>query len=142
MSDGNYAGDVSPTYAFEVLNAEADAGLIDVRTKAEWSFVGVPDLSPIGKSASFIEWIMYPDMSANPSFLTEVERVAGANRDAAIFFVCRSGQRSRKAAIVATAAGFTRAYNVEDGFEGPLDGERHRSFAGGWKLSGLPWVQT
>jgi len=142
MSENDYAGDVSPLYAFEILKAEETAELIDVRTKAEWSFVGVPDLSPIGKAASFIEWITYPEMSANPSFLTEVKRVAGDNMDAAIFFVCRSGQRSRNAAIAATAAGYTRAYNVEDGFEGPLDTERHRGSAGGWKSSGLPWGQS
>ncbi len=142
MGGNEYAGDVSPAYAFEVLKAETTAELIDVRTKAEWSFVGVPDLSPIGKSASFIEWVTYPEMSPNPSFVSEVERVAGGHKDAAIFFVCRSGQRSLNAAIAATAAGFTRAYNVEDGFEGPLVGARHRGCAGGWKSNGLPWGQT
>jgi len=142
MSDKGYAGDISPAEAFEILKSEADAELIDVRTQAEWSFVGVPDLSSIDMAASFIEWVSYPAMSANPDFVSEVEKLAGANKDAAVMFLCRSGQRSISAAIAATAAGFTRAYNVEGGFEGALDAERHRGSAGGWKSSGLPWAQT
>jgi len=142
MSDKGYAGDISPTEAFEILKSEADAELIDVRTQAEWSFVGVPDLSSIDMAASFIEWVSYPAMSVNADFVSEVEKLAGANKDAAVMFLCRSGQRSKSAAMAATAAGFTRAYNVEDGFEGALDAERHRGSAGGWKSSGLPWAQT
>ncbi len=142
MSSNDYAGDVSPSDAFEALKSEADALLVDVRTKAEWSFVGVPNLAPIGKAASFIEWVRFPDMKPNRSFLKELEKITGRKKDAAVFFLCRSGQRSQKAAIAATAAGFTRAYNVDTGFEGPLDAERQRAKIGGWKADGLPWGQT
>ncbi len=140
--EGAFAGDVSPSYTFEVLKAEADAMLIDVRTKAEWAFVGAPNLADMGKTVNFIEWLHYPTMALNESFLTELDRCAGANKDAAIFFICRSGQRSRKAAIAATEQGFSRAYNVETGFEGNLDVARHRGSASGWKVEGLPWGQT
>lgn len=139
---GAYAGDVSPTYAFEVLKAEADAVMVDVRTRAEWAFVGVPDLSDIGKTAAFIEWKRYPDMGQNDGFLTDLDKVMGESRDAAVFFLCRSGARSQAAAAAATAAGYTRAFNIEDGFEGPLNPARHRGSAGGWKAEGLPWAQT
>jgi rhodanese-related sulfurtransferase len=57
-------------------------------------------------------------------------------------FLCRSGVRSRAAAIAMTRAGFSRAYNIAGGFEGDLDGERHRGAANGWKAAGLPWKQT
>jgi rhodanese-related sulfurtransferase len=57
-----------------------------------------------------------------------------------VYFICRSGVRSRHAAEAATAAGLGPAYNVLDGFEGQLDRERHRGI-GGWKADGLPWVQ-
>ncbi len=140
--DGAYAGDASPTYAYEVLKAEADAVLVDVRCRAEWAFVGVPDLSDSGKMAAFIEWKRYPDMSQNENFLTELDKATGDNRDGAVFFICRSGARSMAAAIAATEAGYTRAFNVEDGFEGPLNAERHRALSGGWKAEGLPWAQT
>lgn len=139
---GAYAGDVSPTYAYEVLKAEPDAVLVDVRTRAEWAFVGVPDLSDLGKMAAFIEWKRYPDMSQNDGFLTDLDKLMGDKRDAAVFFLCRSGARSQAAATAATEVGYARAFNIEDGFEGPLNPARHRGSAGGWKAEGLPWAQT
>jgi rhodanese-related sulfurtransferase len=141
-AQGDYAGDVTPAYAYDILKAEADAVLVDVRTKAEWGFVGVPDLSDIAKMAGFIEWLTYPEMAPNPAFLTELERFVEGNEQRAVFFLCRSGQRSQNAAIAATAQGFTRAYNIEGGFEGALDNDRHRGRQSGWKAAGLPWAQT
>jgi len=141
-TQGDYAGDVTPAYAYDILKAEADAVLVDVRTKAEWGFVGIPDLSDVSKMAGFIEWLTYPTMALNPAFLTELERFAEGNEQRAVFFICRSGQRSRNAAIAATAQGFARAYNVEGGFEGALDSDRHRGRQSGWKAAGLPWAQT
>ena len=135
---GDYAGDVSPAYTYDVLKAEEDAILIDVRTRAEWSFVGVPDLSDLGKQVGFIEWVTFPEMSPNELFLTELARFAGDDKSRAIFFLCRSGQRSLNAAVAATAQGFTRCYNIEGGFEGSLDAQRHRGAVSGWKAAGLP----
>lgn len=137
-----YAGDVSPTYAYEILKAEHDALLVDVRCRAEWAFVGVPDLSVIGKQVAFIEWSVYPDMRRNESFLHELDRASGNSHDRPVFFLCRSGGRSQAAAIAATEAGYTRAYNIEDGFEGPLNAQSRRGTAGGWKAEGLPWGQS
>ena len=67
---------------------------------------------------------------------------AGADKDAPVLFLCRSGARSRSAAIALTAAGFSRAYNIVGGFEGDLDGDRHRGQTNGWKAAGLPWKQS
>jgi rhodanese-related sulfurtransferase len=58
-----------------------------------------------------------------------------------VLFLCRSGGRSRNAAVAMTAAGFGSCYNVAEGFEGDKDGEGHRGRVGGWKLAGLPWRQ-
>jgi len=138
----DYAGDVSPAYAYDVLKAEENAVLIDVRTRPEWGFVGVPDLSDIGKLVGFIEWVSYPEMAPNDLFPVELTRFCGDDKTRAVFFLCRSGQRSRAAAIAATAAGFDRAYNIEGGFEGSLDATRHRGGVNGWKAAGLPWAQT
>jgi hypothetical protein len=38
-------------------------------------------------------------------------------------------------------AGYRACHNVAGGFEGPLDDDRHRGSAGGWKATGLPWIQ-
>jgi hypothetical protein len=39
------------------------------------------------------------------------------------------------------AAGYRACHNVAGGFEGPLDDDRHRGSADGWKAAGLPWLQ-
>ena len=44
-----YAGDVAPKTAWKILTERPEAVLIDVRTRAEWNFVGVPDLAGVGK---------------------------------------------------------------------------------------------
>jgi len=139
------AGELSAQEAWSLLEQDPDAQLIDVRTAPEWVFVGLPDLSPLGREVKRIEWQLFPSMTANPDFVTTVTQAvvrSGGDRDTPILFICRSGARSRSAAIAMTGAGFSRAYNVSDGFEGDLDGEGHRGGKNGWKASGLPWRQT
>jgi rhodanese-related sulfurtransferase len=131
---------VAPTETWEALRANPDACLIDVRTDAEWNFVGVPDLDPAGKQTVLIAWQAYPTMQRNPSFTEDLKRV-GLTPENHIYFICRSGARSMAAAEAAQAAGFPHVYNVADGFEGPVDAEGHRGSAGGWKAEGLPWRQ-
>ena len=125
---------------------ERDAGsvLIDVRTRAEWAFVGLPDLSKIGKRVLTVEWQTSPESridAAFPARLNEVLDAAGADKGAELFFICRSGGRSRMAAEAMANAGYRRCRNVADGFEGPLDANRHRGQVAGWKAAGLAWVQ-
>lgn len=126
------------------LQRDRDSVLIDVRTNAEWAYVGLPDLSSIGKRPVQVEWLVFPGDRLNTAF---VDRVAaalasiGANKDSELFFICRSGGRSLKAAQAMAAAGHARCRNVAEGFEGPLDPHRHRGSIGGWKAKGLPWVQ-
>ena len=135
----NYAGDVDPADSYAALQADPDAVLVDVRNSAEWSYVGLPDLSQIGKRVIPLEWQRFPDGALNGSFVEQL-REAGVGEGAPIYFLCRSGVRSAAAATVATAAGLGPAYNVSDGFEGPLDQDGHRAVAG-WKAVGLPWRQ-
>ena len=136
-----YAGNVAPKTAWKILTERPDAILIDVRTRAEWNFVGVPDLAGVGKKPALLEWQMFPTMQPNPDF---VSALAGgvADKDAPLLFLCRSGARSAAAAKAMTAAGYSTCLNVSDGFEGPLDSEAKRSTSDGWKASGLPWRQT
>ena len=134
-----YAGDVNPSDAYAELQADPLAVLVDVRTSAEWSYVGLPDLTPVGKRVIFCEWQRFPDGVLNGRFVEQL-REAGVSEGVPIHFLCRSGVRSAAAARAATAAGLGPAYNVSDGFEGPLGRDGHRDVAG-WKAAGLPWRQ-
>ena len=141
----NYAGDVSAGEVWRVLQQDKNALLIDVRTKAEWSFVGLPDVSSAEKEIICVEWQTFPSMDLNASFLSDVKQAAeahGVSSDANLFVICRSGARSQSASIALTAAGFSKAHNVAGGFEGDLNSDRHRGHATGWKAMGLPWRQS
>lgn len=140
-----YAGDISAREAWEVLKKDPKAQLVDVRTAAEWTFVGVPDLSPISRKVLTIEWQTFPSMARNADFeaaLTAQLNAAGVAETTPVLFLCRSGARSRSAAVAMTAKGFKACFNVSAGFEGDLDGERHRGRENGWKADGLPWMQA
>jgi rhodanese-related sulfurtransferase len=136
-----YAGDVDPPAAFAVLAGDPAAVLVDVRTRAEWSYVGTPDLAALGKPVLQIEWVRFPDGARNEGFVEELA-AAGVPKTAPVLFLCRSGVRSVAAAEAAAAAGWTGAHNVLEGFEGNPDGSGHRGTTGGWKVAGLPWRQS
>lgn len=131
---------VAPTQTWEALKSDASARLVDVRTDAEWNFVGVPDLSPAGKQTVLIPWQVYPTMQRNGGFEDDLKQ-AGLTADNTLYFICRSGARSMAAAQAALAAGFPHVFNVADGFEGPPDAEGHRGGMAGWKADNLPWRQ-
>jgi rhodanese-related sulfurtransferase len=132
--------DISPEDTWVALAADKDAVLIDVRTDAEWNFVGLPDLAGLAKQVVLIPWQIYPSMQLNTDFAEHLQE-AGLTPAQKLFFICRSGARSQSAGQAAQAAGFTHAFNVADGFEGPVDGAGHRGSAAGWKAAGLPWRQ-
>src|SRR5512147_3086481 len=110
-----YAGEISPGEAWKMLNEDPAAVLIDVRTPAEWNYVGVPDLSSLGKQPMFVPWLFFPTMEINRNFPEKLEN-AGLDRNAPLLFLCRSGARSRAAAIAMAARGYQRCYNVGSGF--------------------------
>ena len=141
----DYAGDVSPQDAMTLLESDPKAVLIDVRTRAEWQFVGIPDLSAFDKETVLIEWQSYPAMQVNGDFARALKaELSGRNvpADAPLLFLCRSGARSQSAAAAMAAEGHTRCYNIIGGFEGPPDGEHHRGTIAGWKALRLPWAQN
>ena len=137
----DYAGDVSSKEAWGLLASDQNAVLVDVRTDAEWNFVGVPDLSSLSKQPILIQWLTFPDSNVNEQFGEQLE-ATGVDKEATLLFLCRSGQRSAAAARLMTRRGFANCLNVSDGFEGDPDAERHRSTSNGWKFSGLPWTQS
>ena len=136
----SYAGDLKPTEAWKLLTENRGAQLVDVRTRPEWMFVGLPDLTSLGRRPVLQSWQVFPGMEIDANFTAELTDQL-ADKDAPLLFICRSGGRSRAAAAAMTAAGYPRCYNVAEGFEGNPDAERHRGKTGGWKAAGLPWVQ-
>lgn len=129
-----YAGALTPAEAYEVWQLAPGARLVDVRTRAEWDWVGrVP-------GAVEIEWLSYPGNQANPHFLAQLKREV--DPEALVMFMCRSGARSDKAARAASEAGYPECYNVLEGFEGDLDANGRRNRIGGWRHAGLPWRQS
>lgn len=128
-----YAGALTPSEAWEVLQHAPGAKLVDVRTRAEWDWVGrVP-------GAVEIEWLSYPGNTPNAAFAQQLAREVDS--EALVMFMCRSGVRSDKATRAAAEAGFTEAYNVLEGFEGDRDANGQRNRVGGWRHAGLPWTQ-
>jgi rhodanese-related sulfurtransferase len=130
----------SPRQTWDALRTEAKAQLVDVRTDAEWTYVGLPDLSAAGKQPVLIPWQIFPQMAVNSAF-TDHMKAAGLTPEHHVYFICRSGVRSLSAAQAAAEAGFPHVYNVADGFEGPPDAEGHRGLLAGWKADDLPWRQ-
>ncbi|MDJ0995589.1 MAG: rhodanese-like domain-containing protein [Dinoroseobacter sp.] len=149
MSTGNIPSisEVGPKDAWELLENDHSAVLIDVRSKAEWAFVGLPDLDRLGKDTIQIEWKVFPGMEENPGFLNELSQQLGESAPPTLLFLCRSGGRSLSAAK-AVAQSFAQTgqavtcVNVAEGFEGDLDAKKHRGTLSGWKARGLPWRQS
>ena len=135
-----YAGEIAPADTWDRLAADPEAKIIDVRTQAEWSFVGVPDLSSLGKQVLLVSWQVFPAMARNEAFAEQVA-AHGIKKTDPLYLLCRSGVRSKAAAELLTQLGYTAAWNITDGFEGPHDGARHRGLLAGWKAAGLPWAQ-
>jgi rhodanese-related sulfurtransferase len=135
-----YSGDILASDAMDILKKNPNAQLVDVRTIAEWHYVGVPDLRSIDKEVYKIEWRTLPNMDLNADFITTLEKNI-PSRDSELLFLCRTGGRSREAAIAMTARGYKTCYNIEGGFEGDLNQQKHRGTVSGWKASKLAWRQ-
>ena len=136
-----YKGDVRPADAWKELESDKDAILVDVRTAPEWGFVGVPNLSSIGKQATLVSWRVYPSMDVNENFVSQFENGTKANKETKIFCICKIGGRSADAAAELTKNGYANCYNIEGGFEGDIDKDGHRANINGWKATKLPWEQ-
>lgn len=139
--------ELAPDEVFDALSRDDRAQLVDVRTRPEWTFVGLPDLSGLGKQAWLAEWRRYPDMRLNDAFMEDLARNFEAEPPDTLFFICRSGARSLDAARAAAAAfaqqgRAVRCVNVAEGFEGDLGRDGRRGALNGWKARGLPWRQS
>lgn len=146
MSAGE-VGEVGPKEAWEALASTKPTLMIDVRTTAERSFVGAPDLSALNQPMAFIEWQSFPSMGVNQNFTDEALGAAEQTKAEEIYFICRSGARSMNAAMTISAAAAAAGlqltcFNVAEGFEGDPNANGHRGEINGWKANGLPWRQS
>jgi rhodanese-related sulfurtransferase len=132
----SYAGAVLPAEAFELLQLDPSVRLVDVRTRAELDWVGRPAIDTA--QYSHIEWIQYPGSVPNTTFIQQLGELAAP--DTPILFLCRSAARSKLAAVAAQNAGFTKAFDLLEGFEGDKDAHGHRKTVSGWCFRGLPWL--
>jgi len=137
----------TPDQSWTKLSQDPSALLVDVRTRAEWSFVGIPDLSSMGKDPILLEWKVFPTMETNADFGNALVSSLGEGQPSEILFLCRSGQRSMAAAelmqgIFKAEGKDTKCINIAEGFEGDLDSSAHRGTVNGWKARGLAWRQS
>lgn len=128
-----YAGQVSPALAWALAGYEL-ATLVDVRSNEERVFVGHVAVG------EHVAWASGTALTRNPRFVRELEARTG--KDHVLLLLCRSGNRSADAALAATRAGFSQVFNILEGFEGQRDASHRRGRINGWRLRGLPWVQS
>src|SRR5258708_31720057 len=120
-----YAGDLTPKDAWDLLQRQPNSVLVDCRSQAEWSFVGVPDLSSLDKRAVLVEWQSFvpgtagakPRMSSNQRFVPDVGR-AGVSKDPTRIFLCPPGGRPRPPPLPRTPPGWPHGYNLAGGCQG------------------------
>ena len=134
--------EIAPRSAWQLLQDDPKAVLIDVRSSMEYLFVGHP------QGAVHVAWIDEPDWEVDPAFATHVRQLVlgGSERCnlascSPILLICRSGYRSREAGQLLVGEGFRDVYNISDGFEGPPNEQHQRSTLAGWRFHGLPWEQ-
>lgn len=134
--------DISSKSAYQLLQDNPSALLVDIRSSMEFLFVG----HPVG--AVHVPWIDEPSWDVNPHFVTDVRKlmlggaVCDTDEDCApIILICRSGKRSKEAGQCLIDAGLSRVFHIDEGFEGELDENHRRSTQGGWRFHGLPWEQ-
>tara|TARA_B100000959_G_scaffold66607_1_gene70674 strand:+ start:267 stop:707 length:441 start_codon:yes stop_codon:yes gene_type:complete len=136
----SYKRNLLPKMAVEKLQNNPQALFVDVRSKAEYKYVGYPENSIL------IPWIDDPDWEPNPVVFSDLvmQELDGRENlsDTEIILICRSGYRSNEALKCLENKGFTQVSHVASGFEGDLDENDHRGNLNGWRHDGMPWSQS
>lgn len=125
----------NPLEAWDFMQSNPEAILIDVRTQVEFSFVGHPI------NAIHIPWKEAPEWQVNPHFIATAQQHIN-NTATPVLLLCRSGARSLAAANALLDHGHPNLININEGFEGDLDAQKHRGNLSGWRYHNLPWEQT
>ena len=128
---------------------------LDVRTRAEVNFLGIPTVAdaniPYMEMDNMYSWDEKKGvfkLEPNSGFMTQVQqrlKQKGLDTDAKIIVMCRSGDRSAKAADLLAKSGYKNVYSVVDGYEGDVakEGDRKGQRAvNGWRNANLPWTYS
>ena len=136
----SYKRNLLPKMAVEKLQDNPQALFVDVRSKAEYKYVGFPENSIL------IPWIDDPDWEPNAEAFSDsvMQELDGRENllNTEIILICRSGFRSNEALKCLENKGFTQVSHVASGFEGDLDENDHRGNLNGWRHDGMPWSQS
>lgn len=129
------------------------AFFLDVRTRYEVVYTGMPTVAdaniPYVEHPEYAQWDDKAGrfkLDVNGDFAAELARRMsqhGLGKDGTLILMCRSGDRSARAANLLAQLGYTKVYSVVDGFEGDLakDGpQAGQRVVNGWKNAGLPWT--
>lgn len=133
---------LSPPEAWEIIQSDENAVLLDVRSSMEYEYVGHP------ANSINLPWMEAPEWKVNTNFAQQVKSIlsqknqANAIEELPILLICRSGKRSDAAAKELLTNGYKRVFNILEGFEGDRDGEKHRNTVNGWRFRNLPWEQS
>eukprot|EP01080_Neovahlkampfia_damariscottae_P011299 gene11299-4110_t len=138
--------DITPQDTLKILMADKNSFLIDIRTDAEWMWVGKPEIptTPWKSEPIFVQFLYHPNRNLNPNFFEEVlsklKKSPRFKPDSKLFFLCCCASRSVKASKMFKEKGYN-AYNILYGFDGPANQDRQRGKVDGWRFRNLPWYQ-
>ncbi len=152
--------------AYDMLQTVPNSYLIDVRTRAEYQFVGHPYKAYLFPyrffTLQFAKGGEKPEYQLGPKNKAFVDQISKTfKKTDNLLVLCRDGERSALAAKDLVNAGFKNVFDVTDGFEGPEfpafeDQNRHKFYRQlakrnkvqgfdkrrhyGWQYWGLPWT--
>jgi len=126
--------EISPQEGYDMLE-QPSTYLVDVRTIAEYVFVGHPEMAYNNPLLFWSE--MEQKLTPNKNFIQDIN--SKFEEKDVLIFICRSGGRSRRAAKLAYKAGFLHVFSIKEGFEGEEDEKGYRT-VDGWKNRNLPYT--
>jgi rhodanese-related sulfurtransferase len=139
--------EISSDDAYEMATTDANAYILDIRSEAEWIYVGHPgpnrqdegeDLAGKVVNISYKIWKKKLFIE-NPSFVSDVKDLFEDKENIILIVMCRSGKRSKDAASALEVAGYINVYNMTTGFQGERDQYGYRTL-NGWVIDELPYA--
>lgn len=143
--------EITPLETYAMIKKDpAHIKIVDVRTRAEYQFIGHPEgayLVPLKFFSNTFKKKGYL-LVDNTSFSDDIMKRFDPKADK-LFFLCRSGTRAAIALNAVVKAGWSadRVYVILGGFEGGKLKDKNSVFngqrsGGGWRNEGLPWTYS
>jgi len=134
--------EITPPEAWDILQTNPDAVILDVRSRMEYDYVGHVPGSVFVSLKEWPAWELETEFVENVKWALAEYRPDKVPQDLVILALCRSGARSMVAAKELANNRFKKVANVVEGFEGDKDENNHRNSINGWRFHGLPWEQS